>query len=130
MALNQEHRVLRLTEQHMLQLGLEFAGKQLMRSENSNVRKFKDLYGPHPKSAAKCFIDLQTKEIGDARIEKIDPFYFLVTLYWLRGYGTDTRVSAAFGIQCSETKRDHCWKYTAAIHALAAHNVRKSIEVH
>jgi hypothetical protein len=122
-----QQRVLRINEQHILQLGLEFAGAKMTQSDKSNQRKFRDLYGPDPKAAAVCFVDLQTKDIGDARIKRIDPFYFFVALYWLRGYGTETRVSSAFRIACNETGRNHSWKYVAAIQALGQHKVRNTI---
>jgi hypothetical protein len=75
MAENQEERVIRPSTKHMLQLGIKLSGKHLTRSVKSNIRRFRDLYGPHPKAAVKCFVDLQTKDIGDAKIEKIDLFF-------------------------------------------------------
>jgi hypothetical protein len=120
---NDQNRVLAVEEGHMMQLGIEFGGFRLVQ-EKTNKHRFRMLYGVDPKAASECFRDLQTKEMDiEKRIHKINPFYFLMTLYWLYGYGTETTVSAAFRVNAENTFRKHGWEYLEAIQALAPHKV-------
>jgi hypothetical protein len=118
---NNQNRILTVEEGYMLQLGIEFGGFRVVQ-EKTNKHRFRMLYGVDPKSASECFLDLQTKDIdNDKKIQNINPIYFLMTLYWLYGYGTATTVSGAFRVKAENTFRKHGWEYLGAIQALAAH---------
>jgi hypothetical protein len=116
------NEVIHVNSDHMLQLGIEFGGFKIV-GANTNKKRFRQLYGVDSDVASKCFMDLQTKDIGEKRIQKINPYYFLMTIYWIYDYGTETTISGTFHIGAEKTFRKHGWKYLAAIQALAAHNV-------
>jgi hypothetical protein len=119
--------VLVVNEHHMMQLGVEYGGFRLSSIEADKVR-FRELFGIDPKGASLCFRDLQLLNAGgEAAIKKFDPFYFLMTLYWMHGYGTEARVCGTFHVNSTKTFRDHAWAYLAAIQALSAQKVSKMI---
>jgi hypothetical protein len=116
-----------VNEEQMLQLGLEIGGFGQGGSLQTDMRRFRDLYGGHPKATAAVFRDLQTIDMGDAKIVKISLQYFLMALYYLRGYGIENRVMVVFGLKCPKTFRHHIWTYLKAMQALKAEKV--SIEL-
>jgi hypothetical protein len=115
-----------LNEQQMLQFGLEIAGFRLT-TPKTDLRRFRDLYGGDPGVTASVFQDIQTLEIGEAKIKKVCLVYFLMALYYVRGYGVENRVMTVFGLKCTKLFRKHVWGYLTAIQALKAHKV--SIEL-
>jgi DDE superfamily endonuclease len=115
------------SELQMLQVGLESGGHKLTGRSLTNLRRFRDLYGLYPKAASVVFLDLQTFDLGQARIEKVSLLYFFMSLYYARGYGIETRVMGVFRLRCPETFRNHVWKYLTAFQALKAKKVRKGI---
>lgn len=122
----QNHGLLVVSEHHMMHAGLE-AGGHTPTSHATDMQRFRDFFGCDPKSCSKLFEDLQTTDIVEDRIRNANLSYFLMTLYWLRGYGTETRVSGHFKIKCPKTFRRHVWEYTAAIRALKARKVSNNI---
>jgi hypothetical protein len=124
MANNQQ--VLVVNEHHMQQLGLEYGGFN-QTSERTDKQRFRKLYGIDARGASVCFRDLQITDIGEYTIRKINPHYFLMTLYWLYGYGTETRVTGSFKLGSEKTCRDHVWEYLSAIQALKATKVIDAI---
>lgn len=119
--------VLFVNEHYMLELGM-ILGRLHSTSDKADTSRFRELFGICPLSASKAFTDIQTTDMGeDLKIQKPDPMYFLTTLYWLRGYGIETRVCGACGVRSAKTLRDHAWKYLAAIQALKASKVRKVV---
>jgi hypothetical protein len=124
---NNQH-VLVVNEHHMLQLGIEYGGFE-QTSDRTDACRFRKLYGIDPSGASKCFRDLQTTDIGEYKISKINPLNFLMTLYWVYGYGTETRVTGAFRLGSEKTCRQHVWVYLSAIQALKATKVSKAINL-
>jgi hypothetical protein len=114
--------ILLVQEHQMMQLGLEACGFP-MKSDNLNKKRFRDLYGLDAKGSSVLFQDLQAIDLGLAKINKISPNHFLMTMYWIRGYGVHTRVMAVFGVKCPKTFWKKIWMYLYAIQAL------KSIKV-
>lgn len=122
MANNQQ--ILVVNEHHMLQLGLEYGGYKPT-SDRTDASRFRKLYGIDPSGASRCFTDLQTTDIGEYKISKINPLNFLMTLFWIHGYGTETRVTGAFKLGSEKTCREHTWEYLSAIQALKEIKVSK-----
>lgn len=115
---NNQQQIVIVNEQHMMQLGLEHGGFHLT-SHQTDTRRFREMFGIDAKAASQCFHDLQTADMDeDYRIKKINPFYFLVTLYWAHGYGTTTKIAGAFKVSSEKTVRNHGWEYLSAIQAL------------
>jgi hypothetical protein len=115
----EEQPVIVVSTDHMLQLGIELAGFKIREAiKLSHHQKFKSLYGCLAKSASVCFSDLQTKDLGDSKISKVDPIYFLAALYWMKGYGTEERAASACKISSCKTFRDHTLEYLKALQAL------------
>lgn len=114
--------VLVVNEHHMMQLGVEYGGFRST-SVEADKKRFREMYGIDPNGASLIFRDLQTMDLGEAAIKKVDPFYFLMTLYWVHGYGTEARVCGTFHVNAKKTFRNHGWEYLAALQALSAHKV-------
>lgn len=117
--------VVGISEEQMLKLGLEIAGFKPTGRPETSLRRFRELYGGNPKGTAAVFIDLQTINIGEAKINKICVFYFLMALYYARGYGVESRVMVVFGLSCTKSFRNHVWQYLEAIQALKAEKVNE-----
>jgi hypothetical protein len=112
-----------VTEEIMLETGLEILGFWPTNSPTLARRRFRDLYGGNPKSAAQIYNELQTVDIGNAKIEKINLRYYLMTRYFARGYEVENRVMSKFGIKCNKTFEKHIAAYFIAVQALKAKKV-------
>jgi hypothetical protein len=126
MAQAQRRTITIVSEKQMLQLGLETCGFVRTTNETSDESRFQDLFGACPGAAVKLFKDLQTEDLGDAKIKKINLKNFFMTLYYARGYGIETRVMTVFNIKCPKNFRMHVWQYLAAIQALKKKKVNNS----
>jgi DDE superfamily endonuclease len=124
---NNQPVLLNVSPQHMMQLGLQLGGLKPT-NEKSNEERFRALYGIGAKTASEIFKDIQTEDIGDAKIQKADPTYFLTMLYWARGYGNSHRVCGACKINSRTTFQKHSWAYLSAVQALKETKVSTLID--
>jgi hypothetical protein len=118
--------MINITAEQMLQIGLEIVGFEAKGSDKTQHRRYTEEYGGDPDSHAAMFRDLQTFDLGDAKINKICAFYFFMTLYYVRSYGIETRVMGVFGLKCTKTFSHHVWMYLRAFQALKALKVCKA----
>jgi hypothetical protein len=101
----------------MLDLGTEMIGFSKRAHEQKKIEHFCASFGIEPNTCSIIFHDLQTVDIGNARIENIDPYFFLMTLYWLRHYTTNDVLAGIFRIN-RKTFSKWVWVYTYGIQAL------------
>ena len=112
------------TEEEVLKKGLELAGysrRQMNNCYATNLRRFMSFYGSWPIAIAKLFEDLQTTPLAEARIDeqRIDMDLFLLSMYFLKSYGTEEKESALMKMT-EKTCRKHHWYYVEKIQALKA----------
>jgi hypothetical protein len=119
--------IILLSDDEILELGIQSAG--IIRGTaclNTTKKRFRSSYGLDPPAFNELMSDLQTVDIGDKQIEQFDPFYLLMTLYWLRHYIVEPILAAVFRVN-EKTARKWCWKYALAIQALKETKVRCTI---
>ena len=118
--------LLHFSSDEFLRLGLEWTGREEWRQKNSTlesrVEKYRAAYGVDPGTCTVIFVDLQTANDPNARIEKPSPKFLLLTLNWLRVYGTEKNRAGLFGV-AERTARDQAWLYTLALQALKGQKV-------
>jgi len=108
----------------MLQLGVNLAGFEYTDTK-ANKTQFRDCYGMDALGVSNAFRDIQLEVVGDAKIDNPRPNYFLMALYWFRGYGTENRVAGVFKIKTTKTFRKYAIQYAEAIHGLKSFKVGK-----
>ena len=113
-----------INEDHMLQLGLEFAGFSNKVCRNTEIMNFRACYGIDPSTSSKVFYDIQSPHI-DSKITTPNPFYFFMTLYWISGYATVTRLCGLFNVH-AQTFNKYVWIYLQSMQSLKPLKVRKS----
>jgi hypothetical protein len=122
--------VVEVTEPLMLDVGLGAAGFTLRQIENAseetNRNRFCSHYGADTVSCCSIFRDIQIKDIGDAKIHNPNVTHFLMAMYWLKRYQTETNMSGKFGLH-NDTIRKWCLKYTVAIQSLISYKVSSTI---
>ena len=115
------------TSDEFLQLGLRkmgFSDETIRRNKAStNVDRFKDNYYVKPCTCAKLFVDIQSEDLGDARINNPKPLYLLLALFYLKKYPTKIMM-AAFTDGCHKTALMQSRKYVVAIQALMNSTIR------
>jgi len=110
-----------LTAAELQMLGLQNVGvsyaKQQKRSASRNYNDFRSVFGACPKTCEAILRDIQTTTIPEARIDKPDPDYFLMSFYWLRVYDIEVGNGLRWKIH-PDTFRKHAWKYVGAMAGL------------
>ena len=120
-----DNQVRIITAKEFLCMGLRLAGfsaKRIHRcGEATNYKRFKDRYGPTPKSCAQVWEDLQTTAIAEAFVspEYRDPRYFLMALHFAKHYDTESEREATYD-EPTMKMRDWCWHFLERVQALKA----------
>ena len=115
---------IRISEDHMLQLGLEFAGFSNNACRKTTLVSFRACYGIDPSTSSNVFYDIQSPNIN-SRITKPNPLYFFMTLYWISGYATVQRLCGLFNVH-HQTLKKYVWIYLQSIQSLKPLKVRNS----
>ena len=79
-------------------------------------------FGASPESHSAMFPDLQTTQIEAARIAKPYVLHFLMAMYWLKNYPSESVIAGTFKVD-ERTVRTQVWKYVLAIQALKEQKV-------
>jgi hypothetical protein len=114
-----------LTADEILLEGLNIIGWDTSRVEKWKNKKalehYRGMYGINPVVTAQLLEDLQTTEVGDARIEpgQLDIPKLHWTLHFLYRYPSELERTNLWK-KCANTVRGACWFYTAKIRALKA----------
>jgi len=122
--------LLHLSASQFLKLGLETVGfdaqRQSRTRKEKNLDRFRGNFGMGPAACSAAFDDLQTIDIGDARIAKPNSVYFLISINWLAVYMKEAEMAGHFGLD-DNTLRTHIKKYVEALVALKEHKIRWDI---
>jgi hypothetical protein len=109
-----------------LQFGLDLVGFDVARQRRTraaaNIERFRATYGLGPGACAAVYKDLQTTSVPDARINRPNIFFFLVSLNWLSTYKKEAEMAGFFHSD-DKTLRKHIKKYVTAITALKEEKV-------
>jgi hypothetical protein len=111
-------------DEFMSPLGLTIGGYDEERAtRESNMDRFKSIYGSLPHVYARLWEDLITTDIVEARIgtdniRGTTPYNFLIAINFLKCYRTDKSKSSDLNVVCESTARKWCWYFTAKIAAL------------
>lgn len=116
-----------ISEDQMLQLGLKFAGFSNKTCRKAALENFRACYGIDPSTGSAVFVDIQLPQLN-SKITKPNPLYFLMTLYWMSGYATATRLCGLFQIH-TQTFSKQTLLYLKSIQALKSLKVRKSSSI-
>lgn len=118
-------QVCKFSSNEIMKYGLKLLGfsedRQNKVKRQTNVKRFKALYGSHPDVYREMFIDLQT--ISNAKYKLVvkkpwkDLKAFLITIHFLAKYREETDESAQFQLS-DRTIRDKKWKLACAIQHL------------
>jgi hypothetical protein len=115
-----------VTPKEWLELGLNIVGFGPIRQNRlhaTNVERFVAHFGASPESHSAMFSDLQTTQILEAaRIAKPYVFHFLMAMYWLKNYPSESVIAGTFKVD-EKTVRTQVWKYVLAIQALKEQKV-------
>lgn len=111
------------TDKQLLRYGLELLGYSVERQRRvcraTNLHRFKSQYGSIPKVYNAMWVDLQTTEIEEARIDlstdSLD--MYLMAIYLLRKYPTEDDLEPLFDI-CAKTGRKWSWYFVRKFAAL------------
>ena len=113
-----------LTPKEMLLVGLEAVNYSegrinRVKKQSTNTQRFKDHFGCNEYVASVIFADLQVTPVDGARLgkNKINAFYFLASLYFLKVYETEKRREPIFDLS-PKTMRGWVWYYVRKIQAL------------
>ena len=117
--------LLAVTPKEWVELGLQSVGFGPIRQnrlQETNVERFVAHFGASPESHSAMFSDLQTTEIKAARIAKPYILHFLMAMYWLKTYASESVMAGTFKVD-EKTARTQVWKYVLAIQALKEQKV-------
>ena len=111
--------LIRLFEAQIERTGLEWAGWHPIKRVCNSTREahFTGHYGIDACTARAIFMDLQTTDIVEAKIHRMDPLKFFITLYWMQTSSREQDMSAKFKVD-ELTARGYVWDYAARIRAL------------
>jgi hypothetical protein len=122
---SRSNMVFRLTTEQFLQLGLEtivgFNHSKTCRA--TALRCWHVFYGASPETCAQLFYDLQITAVQDARVDRPDPYEFLIPLYWLKGNDTDDRIAGQFKLDKKTVRKWKWYYYLGKILAMVAQKV-------
>jgi hypothetical protein len=91
------------TIDEFLEWGLAFVGLPRNKQQNMGrvalLEKFRAHYGVNPNVCGELFVDLQTTDVDDARIDPddISVKYFLMSIHFLKCYPTESQLACMFG---------------------------------
>jgi hypothetical protein len=111
-----------------LVLGLEAVGFGPSRQnccDKTNMERFLAHFGASPKTCCAVFSDLQTTQVKAAMIAKPCIVYFLMTMFWLKMYPSESLTAGTFNVD-EKTARTQVRKYVLAIQGLKAQKVNAS----
>jgi hypothetical protein len=112
-----------LSAAEFLVVGLGILGYKNQRCNATEIRRFQAHFGASPTSCSAIFLALQTTQIQAARVNKPDPFYFLMTMHWFSRYQIEESYSGAPWLVDETTFRHWAWIYTHKIQALKGDKV-------
>jgi hypothetical protein len=116
----------RVSKEEVEHIGLELAGFEVHRKARTcaatNRQRFQGLYGVSPKTLSVIFLDLQTTKIAEARIDRPNIRYFLMSFNWFKTYKTESQLADHFRID-GKTARKHIWEYARRIQQLKGQKV-------
>ena len=122
-----------ITPDQMLQTGLMLIGFKPCTvqkvSRSTNLKRFRAHYGSNPIVYANIWEDLCSSNNPDVQIDHtsngdVDISLFLMSIYFLRCYPTETCLAATFGI-CEKTARKWSWFFAGKIQALKTEKVSR-----
>jgi hypothetical protein len=116
-------RLRNLSAADFLVVGLGILGYKNKRCNAMEIRRFRAHFGASPKSCSAIFLALQTTQIQAARVNKPDPFYFLMTMHWFSRYQVEESYSGAPWLVDEKTFQHWAWIYTHKIQALKGDKV-------
>jgi hypothetical protein len=91
--------------------------------QKKNERRFRSNYGVGSRAIHRLILDLQTTMTPEARINKINPKYLFLTLFWLKTYNTYDQMEGFWSLSV-ETIGLKVIEYTKKIKGLKAEKVR------
>jgi hypothetical protein len=112
----------------MLTKGLRLAGYKRRRrnrvKKETNIERFKAIFGSSPAVVAAIWEDLQLTEIPEAHVHENDRNikYFLIALHHLKRYPTEYEREAMFDVSLM-WGRDWCWFFVEKIQALKTQKI-------
>jgi len=113
-----------ITCSQMLEIGLRLIDKAYFRHRNflpnKRLGQFKGSFGVHALVAARVYHDAGPQRLkfdGERKVK-----YFLIALYWMRKYPTETDMANTFGYD-EDTLRGWCWYYAEVIQSLTSQKV-------
>jgi len=112
-----------LSADEFLVVGLAALGYTKPRCNGTERRRFRAHFGASPASCSAIFLAFQTTQIQAAKVNKPDPFYFLMTMHWFKKYQVEESYSAAPWLVDETTFRKWIWIYTHKIQALKGDKV-------
>ena len=116
-------RLRNLSATEFLVVGLGILGYKNKRCNATEIRRFRAHFGASAASCSAIFLALQTMQIQAARVDKPDPFYFLMTMHWSKRYQVEESYSGAPWLVDEKTFRHWAWIYTRKIQALKGDKV-------
>jgi hypothetical protein len=75
------------------------------------------MYGVLPATLAEVFVDIQTTNVHEGRIDSADPVLFLMAVEWLCTYKEEEELAGKFK-RDKDTVRKYIWRYATAIQKL------------
>jgi hypothetical protein len=117
--------LLAITPKEWLELGLQSVGfgpTRQNRLQETNIERFVSHFGASPESHSAIFADLQTTQIEAAWIVKPYILHFLMAMYWLKTYPSESVIAGTFKVD-EKTVRTQVWTYVLAIQALKEQKV-------
>jgi hypothetical protein len=117
--------LLAITPEEWLVLGLQTVGFDPIRQNGrheTNIERYVSHFGASPQSHSAIFSDLQTTQNKAAQITKPSVLPFLMAMYWLKTYQSESVMAGTFKVD-EKTVRTYVWKYVLAIQALKEQKV-------
>jgi hypothetical protein len=112
--------------EHGLRMMSYDVAKQAKVCRDTNLKRFREMYGSLPVVYAHLWEDLQTTRIAEATLVVDSPekqlLYFLHAVHFLKKYPTEGDSAARFG-KSSRTLRETKWAYVLRIQALKAQKI-------
>lgn len=114
--------VVTFEEADLLSYGLPVFGFTIERQasvrRSENLARFREHYGVEPLTVAALFNDLKKEFPKDFRIKEA-----LMTLYWLKCYGTERTIAGPWNVGCLDELRKTVKRVTRNISALKKYKI-------
>jgi hypothetical protein len=118
----------RISTKDFEELGLNLAGfEDRQNCATNNRRRFRGMYGVSPAALAEAFVDIQTTNVHEGRIDSPDPVLFLMAVEWLRTYKEEEELAGKFK-RDEDTVRKYIWRYATAIQKLKEKKVSNTFK--